>query len=254
MKVLLLCGGKGTRMGAITEEIPKPLIPIENEPMVSHIMRIYQRFGYNDFVLLLGHKGEKIKEYFMNYNWRHSSFQLNMKEDDVYLLDEKEDWNMTFLDTGSDNMTGSRVKQAQSLVGNERFMLTYGDGLSDINLEEALAFHENQGTIATVTGVTKRSQFGVLQTDQDNLVTSFTEKEVSNELISGGFFIFEPEIFDYMTDNPNLVLEEDVLPQLAQKGELSVYRHHGFWKAADTKKDIQELEKMFKQNHDVNVV
>ena len=242
MKVVILCGGRGLRMNEITEDIPKPLAPVCGKPMLWHIMKIYKHYGFDEFILLLGYKGDKIKEYFMDYKWKNHSFVLNTKTDDVKLLEESEDWNIAFLDTGFETMTGSRIKRAQKYIGNETFMLTYGDGLSDIDLRKLLAYHREKGKIATVTGIDKKTQYGTL-TIENGIARSFREKQASGGIINGGFFVFEPEIFDYLDDDTNCMLEREPLERLAAKGQLAVYMHDGFWTACDTYNDILNLNK-----------
>ncbi|MCX7772660.1 MAG: sugar phosphate nucleotidyltransferase [Clostridia bacterium] len=243
MKVIILCGGKGLRMHELTEDMPKPLASVCGRPMLWHIMKAYKHYGFDDFILLLGYKGEKIKEYFMDYAWKQHSFTLDTREGTIRLLEDCEDWRVTFLDTGSDTMTGSRIKRAKELVGDETFMVTYGDGLSDINLHKLLAYHREKGRIATVTGIDKKTQYGTLLVE-DGIATSFREKQSSSGIINGGFFVFEPAFFDYLTDDTTSVLEQEPLRQLAQDGQLAVYQHEGFWTACDTYNDIVQVNKL----------
>jgi glucose-1-phosphate cytidylyltransferase len=246
MKVVILCGGKGTRMSEITNELPKPLALIGGKPILWHIMKIYQKYGFNEFILLLGYKGEKIKEYFMDYEWKNNSFTMDSSTGDIQLLGEPEKWKITFVDTGLNTMTGSRIKRAQKYIGDESFMLTYGDGLSDVNLHELVKFHQTKGTIATVTGVQKKSQFGTLTVNQ-GMAESFAEKTQTEGIINGGFFVLEPEVFPYLIDETDCVFEEEPLRKLTQGHQLAVYLHDGFWTAIDTYKNVLEVNEMWEQ-------
>jgi len=239
LKVVILCGGKGLRMKEITDDVPKPLAMVGNKPILWHIMKTYYKHGFNEFVLLLGYKGERIKECFMDYEWKNNNFIL--KEDGSYeMLEPSEKWKITFLDTGSETMTGGRLIRAKSLLENESFMLTYGDGLSDINIRKLLDFHKKSGKIATVTGIQKSNQYGVISVE-DNIATQFIEKPVSNEIINGGFFVFNKEIFNYLKNGDRCVLEKEPLVSLVEDRQLAVYKHEGFWKAMDTYKDIMDV-------------
>jgi glucose-1-phosphate cytidylyltransferase len=246
MKVVILCGGKGTRMSEVTNELPKPLALIGDKPILWHIMKIYQKYGFNEFILLLGYKGEKIKEYFMDYEWKNNSFTMDSSTGDIQLLGEPEKWKITFVDTGLNTMTGSRIKRAQKYIGDESFMLTYGDGLSDVNLYELVKFHQTKGTIATVTGIQKKSQFGTLTVNQ-GMAESFAEKTQTEEIINGGFFVLKPEVFPYLTDETDCVFEEEPLRKLTQDRQLAVYLHDGFWTAIDTYKNVLEVNEMWEQ-------
>lgn len=244
MKVAILCGGRGLRMNELTEDMPKPMANVCGRPMLWHIMKNYKHFGFDDFVLLLGYKGEKIKEYFMDYEWRNHNFKLDTVKETLEFFEPVEDWKITFLDTGSETMTGSRIRRAKDVLGNETFMLTYGDGLSDVDINKLLEYHRSMGKIATVTGVKKKTQYGIL-TIQDGLAKSFSEKEDLGAVINGGFFVFEPEIFDYIDDNGKCcALEEAPLKNLAKDGELAVYLHEGFWTACDTYSDIININQL----------
>ncbi len=248
MKVVILCGGRGLRMYELTEDMPKPMANVCGKPMLWHIMKNYKHFGFDDFVLLLGYKGEKIKEYFMEYEWKQHNFKLDTVQETLEFFEAVEDWKITFLDTGSETMTGSRIKRAREDLGNETFMLTYGDGLSNVDINKLLAYHKKMGKIATVTGVNKKTQYGILTT-QDGIATSFSEKDGSEGIINGGFFVFEPEIFDYIDDDTNCILEQDPLKNLAKDGELAVYLHDGFWTACDTYNDILKINQRCDDNN-----
>jgi len=233
-------------MKELTDDIPKPLATVGGKPILWHIMKIYHHYGFNDFVLLLGYKGEKIKEYFMDYKWKNNNIKLH--EDGSYeVLESSENWKITMIDTGIDTMTGGRIIKAKPLLENESFMLTYGDGLADINLSALVDFHHSKQKIATVTGIKKSNQYGVLSIE-DDIATQFIEKPESNEIINGGFFIFNKEIFDYLGDSPQCILEKKPLMNLAKNKQLAVYRHDGFWTAMDTYKDILEVNKLWEKD------
>ena len=240
MKVVILAGGKGIRMSQLTVNTPKPLCEVGGMPILWHIMKIYNQYGLDDFMFLLGYKGEKIKEYFVDYSWKRSSFLLDMESSNIDIYSKPEPWKISFIDTGIETMTGGRIKKA------ETFMLTYGDGLADINISELLEFHKKQGKIATVTGIYKKSQYGILTVD-NGLAKSFEEKKNTEEIINGGFFVFEPEIFNYLDDDSGCVLEQNPLKKLVEDNELSVYIHDGFWTAMDTLNDINNVNKLWNE-------
>lgn len=246
MKVAILAGGKGIRMSQLTVNTPKPLCEVGGMPILWHIMKIYNQYGLDDFMFLLGYKGEKIKEYFVDYSWKQSSFLLDMESSKIDIYSKPEPWKISFIDTGVETMTGGRIKKAEKYIGNETFMLTYGDGLADINISELLEFHKKQGKIATVTGIYKRSQYGILTVD-NGLAKSFEEKKNTEEIINGGFFVFEPEIFNYLDDDSGCVLEQNPLKKLVEDNELSVYIHDGFWTAMDTLNDINNVNKLWNE-------
>ena len=250
MKVVILCGGKGLRMHELTEDMPKPMAMVCGKPMLWHIMKTYKYYGFDDFILLLGYKGEKIKDYFMNYGWKQHSFKLDTKKGSIELLQESEDWKITFLDTGIDTMTGSRIKRAQECIGNETFMVTYGDGLSDIDINKLLAYHRDKGRLATVTGIDKKTQYGTLIV-KNGIAQSFREKQSSSGIINGGFFVLEPDFFNYITHESQCVLEQEPLRNLANDGQLAVYPHEGFWTACDTYSDIVQVNKLCEQGKDL---
>ncbi|MEH7492518.1 glucose-1-phosphate cytidylyltransferase [Neobacillus niacini] len=248
MKVVILCGGKGTRMNEITNELPKPLAMIGDKPILWHIMKIYQNYGFNEFVLLLGYKGDKIKEYFMDYEWKNNSFTMDSSTGGIKILGTTEKWKITFVDTGLNTMTGGRIKKAEGYIGDESFLLTYGDGLSDVNLHELLQFHKSKGTIATVTGIKKKSQFGTLTVNQ-GIAESFEEKTQTDGIINGGYFVLNPEVFNYLKDDDQCIFEEDPLKKLTQDRQLSVYLHDGFWTAIDTYKNVVDINEMWEQGN-----
>lgn len=246
MKVLILAGGMGTRLSEETNIIPKPMVEIDGKPILWHIMKIYSAHGYNDFIILLGYKGYVIKEYFANYFLHKSDVTFNMKENKMTIHEEHcEPWNVTLIDTGLHTMTGGRVKRAQKYVGNEPFMLTYGDGVSDIDIEKLVEFHKAHGKAATMTSVQPEGRFGALVFNEDGEITSFAEKPKGDGAwINAGFFVCEPKVFDYITEGDTTIFERSPLENLAKDGELYTYHHDGFWKCMDTLRDKQQLQAM----------
>ena len=250
MKVVILCGGKGTRMSEVTSDNPKPLAMVGDKPLVWHIMKIYQQYGFHEFILLLGYKGEKIKEYFMDYDWKQNSFKMDAAMGKTELLGNKENWKITFLDTGLETMTGGRIKQAEKWIGNESFLLTYGDGLSDINIKELIDYHNEKGKIATVTGIPLKSQFGTLDV-KEGLAESFQEKTKTEGIINGGFFVLEPGVFHYLENDTNCIFEQSPLNNLAKDSQLAVFEHDGFWRAIDTYKNLLEINEYWEKGKDL---
>ena len=225
MIVLILAGGYGTRLSEETDLIPKPLVKIGGKPILWHIMQIYSQFGFKKFVVLLGYKGHLIEDYFIK-------------------VKNKYNWDIIFLNTGLETATGGRIKQSSHLIGDENFMLTYGDGLANINLKNLSDFHENHGGLITMTSVQLASRFGIVELGKNNKVIQFNEKPKENEAwINAGFFICNPKVLTYI-DNDNITFEKDPLTTLAEKGELFTYQHHGFWKCMDTLRDKRELDKL----------
>ena len=249
MKTVILCGGKGTRMREETEYKPKPLVEIGGMPILWHIMKIYSHFGFNDFLLCLGYKGNLIKEYFLNLEWFANDFTLHLgngKGERVNHAHSMENWNITFANTGEETDTGGRVNKIEKYTDGDAFFLTYGDGLANISITDLLASHQSTGKIATVTGTKPSFRFGVLEMGDSGRVESFAEKPTTDGLINGGFFVLEHGIFDYLTDNCNF--ERDILPKLAKDGELAVYEHKGFWEALDTYKEVEQINKQWNMN------
>lgn len=236
MKVVILCGGKGSRL-ASTDNSPKPLAMVNGRPLIWHIMKIYMKYGINDFILPLGFGGEKIKEYFWNYEWKNQNFIKDNIKNKIELLNRRENWKITFVDTGITTMTGGRIKKIESYINEDTFMLTYGDGLSDINIEQLLKFHQDRGKIATVTGIERRSQYGVL-TVENSIAKAFEEKSTLDGIINGGFFVLNTKVFEFIEDSESCVFEQGPLKNLTSKGELAVYIHKGYWMAVDTYKDL----------------
>lgn len=246
MKTVILCGGLGTRLSEETQVKPKPMVEIGGRPILWHIMKIYERHGFNDFMLALGYKGEVIKDYFLNYHARQSDITVHLGSGKVdYNNPTAEDWRLSLIDTGDNTMTGGRLLRLMPhLQSDGTFMFTYGDGVSDVNINELLAFHRAHGRLATVTAVRPSARFGDLCIE-NNLVTNFEEKPQAGEgWINGGFFVFEPGIFDFISDDAT-ILERAPLEQVAKRGELVAYQHQGYWQSMDTLRDKQALEELW---------
>ena len=246
MKTVIFCGGLGTRLAEETQLRPKPMVEIGGRPMLWHIMKIYERFGINDFVLALGYKGEYIKDYFLNYHPRTSDLTVHLKSGQVdYSNPTAEDWRVSLIDTGPETMTGGRLLRLRSqLESGGTFMLTYGDGVADVDIAALLAFHRSHGRIATVTAVRPPVRFGEL-TIKDEQVADFQEKPQAREgWINGGFFVFEPEIFDFIEGDKTL-LEREPLEKIAEAAQLMAFRHYGYWQCMDTIRDKQTLEELW---------
>lgn len=246
VKIVILCGGLGTRLSEETQVKPKPMVEIGGRPILWHIMKIYERHGFNNFMLALGYKGEVIKDYFLNYHARLSDLTIHLKNGQVdYSNPAAEDWRVSLIDTGANTMTGGRLLRLEPLLRpNGTFMLTYGDGVSDVDLTALLAFHRSHGCLATVTAVRPPVRFGELSIER-NRVTKFQEKPQAGEgWINGGFFVFEPGIFDFITDDTTL-LEREPLEKLAENRELMVYQHQGYWQCMDTLRDKASLEELW---------
>jgi glucose-1-phosphate cytidylyltransferase len=242
LKVVLLCGGLGTRMREETEFRPKPMVEIGGRPLLWHIMKLHAAHGLCDFVLCLGYRGAMIKQYFADYLLHNSdvTFELASGSADYHSC-HQEDWRVTLVDTGHDTMTGARVKRVERYLDGDVFLCTYGDGLADVDLASLVAFHRAHGKLATVTGVRPPSRFGRLVTDGD-AVTSFAEKPLGEGgLINGGFFVFDRAVLDRLSGHASCVLEREPLEGLARDGELAVYDHEGFWQCADTVRDVDQL-------------
>ncbi len=245
MKVIILAGGFGTRLSEYTESIPKPMVSIGGRPILWHIMKTYAKFGHSDFFLALGYKAELIKEYFLNYRVLNSDFTVDLGTGKVEShSSEQQDWSVTLAHTGVDSMTGGRVKRMQHFIGNEPFLLTYGDGLSDINIDELLAFHKSHGKMVTVSAVHPGARFGELDL-ADNLVSTFKEKpQTAQGWINGGYFVCQPEFFD-LIEGDSTILERKPLETVAAMGELMAFKHDGFWQCMDTKRDRDHLEELW---------
>ena len=251
MKVLILAGGFGTRLSEETSVLPKPMLEIGGKPILWHIMKIYSHYGYNDFIILLGYKGYIIKEYFSNYFLHQSDVKIDLKNNSMEILNcEIEPWKVTLLDTGLDTMTGGRIKRAQKYVGDKTFLLTYGDGVADINIKELIQFHRSNGKAMTLTALRLESRFGTLQFERDNIVTDFIEKpEGEGSWINAGFFVCEPRVFEYINEGDATIFERAPLENLAKEKELVAYRHNGFWQCMDTLRDKIKLNALWEENH-----
>lgn len=249
MKVVILAGGYGTRISEESDIKPKPMIEIGGKPILWHIMKHYSHYGFNEFIILLGYKSYVIKEYFANYYLHNSDVTINTATQHLEIHDNySEDWKITLLETGIDTMTGGRVKKAQKYIGNETFFLTYGDGLSDVNIEELLKFHRGHGKKMSMTAIQPEGRFGALEITENNNVSKFLEKPKGDgSWINGGFFVCEPSVLDYITDDTT-ILERDPLERLAKEGDLFSYKHDGFWKCMDTLRDKNQLNEMWTSN------
>jgi glucose-1-phosphate cytidylyltransferase len=249
MKVVILCGGLGTRLREETEFRPKPLVDVGGRPILWHIMKLYAHYGFRDFILCLGYRGNMIKEYFLNYEAMNNDFtiRLGRKAQIQYNGDhEEQDFWVTLAETGAESMTGGRLKRVQKyLAGEERFMLTYGDGVSDVDIGHLLEFHRSHGKIATVTTFRPVSRFGILDINAAHQVKNFIEKPKSDAWASAGFFVFENKVFRYL-DGDETVLEREPLERLAEEGQLMAYNHEGFFYAMDTYREYQVLNDLWK--------
>jgi glucose-1-phosphate cytidylyltransferase len=247
MKVVILAGGYGTRISEESHLKPKPMIEIGQKPILWHIMKIYSSYGYNDFIICLGYKGYVIKEYFANYFLHESDVTFDFRNNNQFITHNHsaEPWKVTLVNTGIDTMTGGRVKRIKSYIGDEPFMLTYGDGVSDVNIRELVEFHKLKGRKATVTAIQPDGRFGVLDITEQSEVHGFQEKpKGDHSWINGGFFVLEPEVFDYI-EGDHTLFEKEPLERLAQDNELVAYKHNGFWQPMDTMRDKKVLEDLW---------
>jgi glucose-1-phosphate cytidylyltransferase len=243
MQTIILCGGKGTRMKEETEFRPKPMVEVGGLPLLWHIMRIYMYYGFNEFVIALGYKGEMIKEYFLNWRTLINDFSLDMATGEIQIFGKNHgDFKMTFVNTGLETLTGGRIRRVAPYLTGEEFMLTYGDGVSDIDLKKLIAYHNQQGTFGTISGVHASSRYGQVDLYKETgLITKFLEKPILHEYISGGFMIFRRQSLGYFTDGRM----EEGLARLAKDRQLSMYKHEGFWKAVDTYNELEQLNKLW---------
>ena len=250
MKVLILAGGLGSRLSEETVLKPKPMVEIGGHPILWHIMKIYSYYGFNDFVILTGYKSHIIKDYFVNYYQQYSDLTVDLSTNTVSIhKTRQEPWKVTMLYTGQNTLTGSRIKKAKDYIGNERFLLTYGDGVSDVDINALLKSHEKAGRLATVTAVRPSGRFGAIAIEPTNQVTSFMEKPKGDGgWINGGFFVCEPQVMDYIGEGDQVTFEREPLENLAQKGQLNAYKHNGFWQPMDTVKDKMQLTDLWESN------
>lgn len=253
VKVVILCGGKGTRLREESEHKPKPMVSIGDKPILWHIMKIFSHYSLNNFILCLGYKSKNIKEYFYNYDLINNDFNVKIGSKKHQILNntnkDELNWSVTLADTGLDNMTGSRIKQIEKYIGNDPyFIVTYGDAVADINVNQLLDFHKKTGKLATLTGVKTYSKYGNLEVN-GNLVKKFSEKPLMDDYVNGGFFVFNREIFLLLEDNPSCVLESKPLETLTSMGELAIYKHNGFWQCMDTYRDFQLLNSMYENKN-----
>jgi glucose-1-phosphate cytidylyltransferase len=247
MKVAILAGGLGTRLSEETSMKPKPMVEIGEQPILWHIMKYYAAYGFNEFVIALGYRGEVIKDYFLNYRYRSRSLTVCLSSGNISVHDgDGEDWTVHLLDTGLHTQTGGRVNRVAQFIGNETFMLTYGDGVANVDLNHLLAFHRSQGKLATVTAVRPPARFGGI-TFKGNLVANFVEKpQIGEGWINGGFFVLEPGVADYIEDD-NVNWEKESMERLAAAKQLAAYRHNEFWQCMDTLRDVRLLESLWQE-------
>ena len=251
MKTVILAGGLGTRISEESHLKPKPMIEIGGNPILWHIMKYYSYFGYNDFIICCGYKGYVIKEYFADYYLHRSDVTFDFSDENKMIIHNNvaEPWRVTIIDTGLNTQTGARIKRVQKYIGNERFMLTYGDGVSNVDIKKLVAYHEKNKKYATMTAIQPGGRFGVLDINENNIIDRFTEKaKEDGGWINGGFMVLEPEIFNYLNDDPDLVFERAPLESVAKYGQLIAYKHNGFWQCMDTMRDRIILNEMI-DNH-----
>lgn len=250
MKVVILAGGLGTRLSEETKLIPKPMVEIGGKPILWHIMKIYSYYGFNEFVILTGYKSHTIKDYFVHYYQQYSDITVDLANNSVEIHRmQTEPWKVTMLYTGQETMTGGRIKKAQNYIGNEPFLLTYGDGVSDVNIRDLINNHKASKKLCTMTAVQLQGRFGALVIKEDNMITSFMEKPMGDESwINGGFFVCEPEVFDYIKDGDSTIFERAPLENLAKDKQLNAHKHRGFWRPMDTLKDKNDLTYMWQNN------
>lgn len=250
MKVVILAGGLGTRLSEETGTRPKPMIEIGGMPIIWHIMKIYSHYGFNDFIVCLGYKGYVIKEYFANYFLHKSDVTINIADNSIKVHDtQAEPWQITLVDTGIETMTGGRLKRINKHIGNESFMFTYGDGVGSINIRELLSYHKIHGKYCTVTSVLPSGRFGALNLGNHNEVVSFEEKPRGDgSWINGGFFVCEPNVFNYLKDDTT-IWEKDPMERIAKDGQMAAFKHEGFWQPMDTLRDKNELEQLWNSSN-----
>jgi len=248
MKIVILAGGLGTRLSEETDVRPKPMVEIGGKPILWHIMKIYSHFGFNDFVVCLGFKGYVIKEYFANYYLHKANVTIDLGNNSLDIHDSKaEPWRVTLVDTGNSSMTGGRLKRVREYIGNETFMMTYGDGVGDVNISALLKHHKEHGKLATVTSVQPVGRFGALEIGKDDMITGFKEKPRGDgSWINGGFFVLEPQVLDYI-EGDSTIWEQSPMEGLARDGQLVSYKHDGFWQPMDTLRDKTMLNSLVEE-------
>ena len=245
MKVVILAGGLGTRLSEETDIVPKPMVEIGGNPILWHIMKTYASFGFREFVIALGYKGDQIKRFMVDYSLLNSNLKVTLSDGSIQVLDgPKEDWIVDLVDTGMSTETGGRIKRLSEIVGSDTFMLTYGDGLSDINLTNLLEFHRTHGKLATITSVRPRSRFGRLSFDGDKVVEFVEKPHVGDGWINGGFFVLEPNVLNYL-DGDQTIFEREPLESLAKDGQLVAYKHESFWQPMDTLREVRLLRNLW---------
>jgi len=250
MKVVILAGGLGTRLSEETELKPKPLLEIGGKPILWHIMKIYSHYGFNDFVICCGYKGYLIKEYFANYYLHQADITVDLAENNLEIHSaHAEPWRVTLVDTGVNTMTGGRIKRIQKYIGDEPFMLTYGDGVGNVNIKELVEFHKKNNKKATITAVQPIGRFGSINFDETGNISTFKEKPKDADWVNGGYFVLEPEVFNFIEDYDQSIWERMPLEQLVKQNELMAYKHNGFWHPMDTLRDKKELEHMWKSEN-----
>ncbi len=249
MKVIILAGGFGTRLSEYTDSIPKPMVTVGGRPILWHIMKTYAKYGHTEFHLALGYKAEVIKEYFLHYRSLNSDFSIDLGTGEIVSHQTEEtDWMVTLVNTGQESMTGGRVKRMQPFIGNEPFLLTYGDGVIDIDLDDLINFHKSHGKMVTITAVHPGARFGELSTENGRVV-SFKEKpQTGKGWINGGYFVVQPEFFDFI-EGDSTILEGEPLERAAENGELMAYHHDGYWQCMDTKRDREHLEELWQSGN-----
>ena len=249
MKVLILAGGLGSRLSEETGVKPKPMVEIGGKPILWHIMKIYSSYGFNEFIILCGYKGYMIKEYFANYYSHNSDMTVDMTTNEItHHVNHAEPWKVTLIDTGLETMTGGRIRKVKDYVGDEPFLLTYGDGVSDVNIDELIAFHKSHGKAITMTSVQPEGRYGSLMIDDEQKVVSFLEKPKGDGAwVNAGFFVCQPEVFDYIPVGDKIIFEKEPLENLALAEQLFSFKHEGFWKPMDTQRDKTQLEELIEK-------
>jgi glucose-1-phosphate cytidylyltransferase len=250
MKVLILAGGLGSRLSEETSLKPKPMVEIGGKPILWHILKIYSYYGFNEFIILCGYKGYIIKEYFANYFLHMADLTIDITSNTItHHNNYAEPWKVTLVDTGLDTMTGCRIKKVKKYVGNEPFMLTYGDGVSDVNINDLISHHNDHGKAITMTSVQPEGRYGSIIMDDEQRVLSFQEKPKGDGAwINAGFFVCQPEVFDYIPDGDKIIFEKEPLESLAKAGQLYTFKHEGFWKPMDTQRDKSQMEQLIESN------